>query len=189
MKKLKAFLDLVPLMLLWAMLSIFLWSFVFNFLTDTAPENKVVLFIDAPLQEESRLAVLLEEAVAEPVEMVQVRAFSYAMMDSTEIERADLYIVGASQAETYRGWFAPLPEALRPCGEVLEMDGVPCGVKVFDAAAGTGVAAEFISYAFPGKEPEDYYLFIGRNSLHVQSHENAVDDQAVACALRLLEIP
>lgn len=189
MKKVKAFLDLVPLMLLWAMLSIFLWSFVFNFLTDTAPENKIVLFIDAPLQEESRLAVQLEEAIAEPVEMVQVRAFAYAMMDSTEIERADLYIVSASQAETYREWFAPLPEALRSFGEVLEMDGVPYGVKVFDALAAKGIATDFIAYLFPGRGPEDYYLFAGSKSLHISGHENAVDDQAVTCALRLLEIP
>ena len=189
MKKVKAFLDLVPLLLLWAMLSIFLWSFVFNFLTDTAPENKIVLFIDAPLQEESRLAVQLEEIIAEPVEMVQVRAFAYAMMDSTEIERADLYIVSASQAETYREWFAPLPEALAAAGDVLQTGGVPCGVKIFDAATGTGAAAEYIAYVFPGKEPEDYYLFAGSKSLHISGHENAVDDQAVACALRLLEIP
>ena len=189
MKKYRQFLDLVPAMLLWLMLSIFLWSFVFNFLTDTAPENKLVLFADAPLTEETRLAVLLEEGIAAPVEMVQVRAFSYAMMGSEAIEGADLYIVGASQAETYQDWFAPLPPRLLEAGEILALDGVPLGVKIYDAATGTGAAASFIGYDAPGKEAEDHYLFVGKRSLHVQSNENAVDDQAVSCALRLLDIP
>lgn len=189
MRKFRRFTDLIPLMLMWLVLSVLVWGFVFNILTDTAPEHKVVLFADTPLTDETRLAVMLEEVIAEPVEMVQVRPFSYAMMGSDAIESADLYIVGASQAETYREWFAPLPEALQAAATLLKMDGVPLGVKVYDAAAGTGAAAEFIGYAQPGMADEDYYLFIGRSSLHVQTHENAVDDQAVACALRLLEIP
>lgn len=189
MSKVKRLWNLVPLMLLWLMLSIFLWSFVFNLLTDIGPENKVVLFADAPLTDATQLAVLLEEAVSEPVRMVQVRSFSYAMMGSEEIERADLYIVSASQAETYREWFAPLPPQLLAADDLLELDGVPSGVKVYDAAAETGAAAAFITYSYPGRENEDHYLFFGKGSLHVQSHENAVDDQAVSCALRLLDIP
>lgn len=189
MKRFSRFFDLVPLMLLWLMLSIFLWSFVFNILTDTAPENKIVLFADAPLTDDTGLAVLLEEVVEAPVEMVQVRSFSYAMMDSREIENADLYIVSADQVETYREWFAPLPDELQNRDGLLALDGVPYGVKVFDAAAGKGVAAGHIAYAWPGREDVDYYLFFGRSSLHVLTNENASDDQATACALRLLDIP
>ena len=188
MSRIRRVWDLIPLMLLWLMLSIFLWSFVFNFLTDTAPENKLVLFADAPLTDGTQLAVLLEEAVEAPIEMVQVRPFSYAMMGSDEIENADLYIVGESQVETYREWFAPLPPQLLEAGELLEMEGVPCGVKIYDAASGTGAATAFIGYEAPGKQAEACYLFFGKNSLHVQTHDNAADDQAVNCALRLLEI-
>lgn len=188
MKKFSRFFDLVPLMLLWLMLSVFLWSFVFNLLTETAPENKIVLFADAPLTDDADLAVMLEEVIKAPVEMVQVRSFSYAMMDSSAIESADLYIVSAGQAETYREWFAPLPETLQSQGELLLMDGVPFGVKVYDAASATGAAGAFITYAWPGMENADYYLFLGRNSLHLLTNEKAADDQAIACALRLLEI-
>ena len=99
MKKLKQFFDLVPLLLLWLMLSVFLWGFVFTRLTDAAPENKVVLFADVPLANEATLAAALEETLSPPVEMVQVRSFDYAMMDSSEIEQSDLYIVGASEVE------------------------------------------------------------------------------------------
>lgn len=186
MKRMKRFFDLVPAMLLWAMLSIFLWSFVFNFLTDADPAEKLVVFIDAPLTEETRLALALEEAAGDAISMVQVRSFAYAMMGSEEIERADVYIVGESAADDYRDWFAPLPEALQT-GTLLELDGVPCGVKVYDAATGEGLAPEIIGYTAPGKVHEDHYLFIGKNSLHASGHENAVDNEAVSCALTLLK--
>lgn len=188
MKKLKQFFDLVPLLLLWLMLSVFLWGFVFTRLTDAAPENKVVLFADAPLANEATLAAALEETLSPPVEMVQVRSFDYAMMDSSEIEQSDLYIVGASEVETYRAWFAPLPPELTVHAEVLSLEGVPLGVKIWDVASQTGAAGDVIGYAAPGKVQEDHYLFFGAGSLHVAGHENAVDNQAVDCALRLLEM-
>lgn len=189
MRRIRQLLDLLPAMLMWLVLSVFLWGFVFNLLTDTTPDRKIVLFADAPLTDDTALAVLLEENIAEPVKMVQARSFSYAMMGSESIESADLYIVGESQVQTYQEWFAPLPDQLLSAGELLEVAGVPCGVKVYDAQSGEGAATAFITYVFPGREAEDFYLFFGRSSLHVQSHENAVDDQAVSCALRLLDIP
>ena len=186
MKKMKRFLDLVPAMLLWAMLSIFLWSFVFGLLTDVPAAEKLVVFIDAPLTEENRLALQLEESAGDTIRMVQVRSFAYAMMGSEEIENADVYIIGESTAADYREWFTPLPQELQT-GTLLDMDGQAYGVKVYDAASGEGLAPEIIGYTYPGKAAEDHYLFIGKNSLHVQTHENAVDHQAVACALTLLK--
>lgn len=189
MRKLRQFFDLAPAMLMWLMLSIFLWGFVFNFLTDAPAQEKLTLFIDAPLTEETALAVRLEGVVEAPVRMVQVRGFSYAMMSSDGIENADLYILGASQLETYREWFAPLPEDLQALGEVFIADDVPLGLKVYDAASGQGAAAHHIGYTAPGKTNEDHYLCVGRNSLHVLSNENAVDDQAVTCAAYLVSLP
>lgn len=189
MRRIKQFFDLAPAMIMWLMLSIFLWGFVFNFLTDAPAQEKITLFIDAPLAEETALAVRLEEGIQEPVRMVQVRAFSYAMMSSDGIENADLYIIGESQLSEYQDWFAPLPEGLHAQGEVLEVEGVPLGLKVYDAATGQGAAARHIGYTAPGKANEDHYLFLGRSSLHLLTNENAVDDQAVTCALQLIALP
>ena len=186
MRKIRRFFDALPALVLWAMLSIFLWSFVFNFLTDVPAAEKVVLFIDAPLTNETQLAVKLEEAAGESIKMVQVRSFAYAMMGSEEIENADLYIIGESGIAEYADWFAPLPQELC-AGTLLERDGQPMGVKVWDAATGGGLAPEIIGYTFPGKAIEDHYLLVGKNSLHVQSHENAVDNEAVTCTLELLK--
>lgn len=189
MRRIRQFFDLAPAMLMWLMLSIFLWGFVFNILTDAPAREKLTIFIDAPLTEETALAVKLEGITEAPVRMVQVRAFSYAMMSSEDIENADLYIVSASQLETYQDWFAPLPEALQAQGETFTADGVPLGLKVYDAATDQGAASLHIGYAAPGKANEDHYLCIGRNSLHVLSNENAVDDQAVTCAAYLVSLP
>lgn len=186
MNKMKRFFDLVPALLMWLMLSIFLWGFVFNILTEVPAAEKVVLFIDAPLTEETALAVSLEKTTGEGIRMVQVRPFSYAMMSSEALEAADLYIIGASSVETYRDWLAPLPPELQ-AGEVLSLDGQPLGVKVFDAATGEGIASEHIGYNHPSKVLEDHYLCVGVKSLHVQSHEHAVDNEAVTCALALLK--
>ncbi len=175
MKKLKPFFDLVPAMLMWLMLSIFLWGFVFGALTDIPAPEKVTLFADASLSGEARLAASLEQAISAPVRAVQVHPFAYAMMGSEEIEQADLYIVPASAVETYREWFAPLPEGLQ--GDLL-LDGAACGIKVWDAATQTGAARETIHYT-----DEDYYLLFGAGSLHLE------DGQARACALLLLNQP
>lgn len=175
MKKFKPFFDLVPAMLMWLMLSIFLWGFVFSALTDIPPAEKVTLFVDASLSGETRLATAMEQAISAPVRAVQVRPFAYAMMGSEEIEQADLYIVSASAVETYREWFAPLPEGLQ--GDLL-LDGVAYGIRVWDAQAGTGAARETIQYV-----GEDYYLLFGARSLHVE------DGQAQACAQLLLNQP
>ena len=131
MKRMRRFSDVLPLLLLWLMLSVFLWGFVFDRLTDAPPAEKLVLFADAVLTDETALALQLEEQMEAPVRMVQVRAFSYAMMGSEDIENADLYIVGATEAESYREWFAPLPAALADKGEILTMNGAPCGVKIW----------------------------------------------------------
>lgn len=177
MKKLKPFFDLFPAMLLWLMLSIFLWGFVFSALTDIPAGERISLFVDAPLTEETRLATTLEQAVTAPVRAVQVRSFSYAMMGSDEIEQADLYIVTTEDVETYREWFAPLPEELQAQADLL-LDGQPYGIKVYDAATQTGAALETIRYG-----NEDYYLLFGANSAHT------ADRQAAACALMLLDQP
>lgn len=177
MKKLKPFFDLVPAMLLWLVLSIFLWGFVFSALTDIPQAEKITLFVDAPLTEQARLATALEQAISAPVRAVQVRPFSYAMMGSDEIEQADLYIVTGEDVETYREWFVPLPEELQARADLL-LDDQPYGIKVYDVASQTGVGLENIRYT-----DEDYYLLFGTSSAHM------ADGQAAACALMLLDQP
>ncbi len=168
--KIKRIFDLVPLLLMWLMLSVFLWGLVFNNLTDTAPEKKIALFVDAPVPGAVELAVKMESLGAEGIEMVKVHPFTYAMMDGKDLENADLYIVQAANAESYKDWFAPLPEGMGP-GDTLAIDGTVTGLKVDNPAEA------YIDYA-----EGDYYLFFGKNSRHL------TDDLAAEYARFLLTI-
>lgn len=139
--------DLLPLMLLWLVLCAFFWGKVFMVLTDTAPENKITVFIDARVPDETALAVEMEKEMALPIKMVKVHSFTYAMMSADALSAADLYIVPASNVQEYQEWFAQEPEAM------LIHDGK------------TGAAEQYISYEdLPG---EAYYLFFGKNSVHL----------------------
>jgi len=183
MKKRKLLFDLIPLMILWLMLSVFLWGWIFTFLTNTKAENKIVLFVDAALTETTALALRMEEYGAEGIEMVKVYPFTYAMMDDMELSAADLYIVPASAAEAYQVWFRPLPERFAGQGETLTLENGSSGVRVYDAKTGQGPAEAYIEY-----QAEDYYLFFGQKSVHVKENAGAADDLAIDYALHLLSV-
>ena len=112
MDKIRRITRWIPPMVLIFMASVLLWGFVFTRITDTAPEKKLVLCVDAPVPEATALAVKLEETKGSGIRMIQVRPFTYAMLDSTILRTADAYIVKASNLEAYRAWFAPLPATM-----------------------------------------------------------------------------
>lgn len=163
MKKWKRVMDLAPLMLLWLVLCAFFWGKVFMSLTDTAPENKIVVFIDARVSDTTALAVELEKEKQAPIEMVKVYPFTYAMMGSEALSSADLYIVPQAHVQDYEEWFDMDRE------RVLIYDGTQ------------GAADQYISYEdLPG---EAYYLFYGKNSVHLE------DGEAAKYAQLLLQLP
>ncbi len=188
MKTFRKIISLVPLLILWLMLSIFLWGFVFNLITDAPQSEKITLCVDAETPGAVELAVQLEEKLAGKVRMVKVRPFDYAMFDSGTLTGADLFIVPASHVETYQNWFAPPPRELLSQDSLLEIDGVPFGILAYDAETGRGAAAGYIRYILPDRETEDYYLFFGKESVHLAENENAVDDAAAEAARCLFDL-
>ena len=107
------------------------------------------------------------------------------MFDEGTLLGADLYIVSASQAEAYRDSFVPADGLPLTEGRVTDALG---GIRIYDAAAGTGGADGYITYAVPGATGEDYYLFFGVNSVHVSALNGTGDDAAIAVAERLLDL-
>ena len=186
MRTCKKLLSLLPALLLWLMLCVFLWGFVFNRLTDTGRAQKLTLCVDTEVPGATELAVWLEEALAGAVRMVKVRPFSYAMFDSATLTQADLFLVPAADAETYRDWFRPLPQELWGAAEELRIDGEPWGLLAHDPARGPGASAAYIDYAKAEGGDAPFYLLFGRQSLHVAGNEGAVDNLAVTAARLLL---
>lgn len=187
MKTIKSVLAVLPMLAVWLIISLFGWGLVFTRITDTSPRNKIVLCVDAPVREADALAAALEDALAGGVRMVKVYPFSYAMFDSSTLTDADLFIVPVSHVDTYREWFAPLPDGMRNEAGVLTVDGAPLGLPAFDPETGRGIAQAYVDYRTPEGKEETFYLLFGAKSLHVTGHAGSVDHLAEAAAAWLLE--
>lgn len=132
---------------LWAALAAMLTGFVFNQITDTAPENKIVIYADCEVQNAPETAEKLEKALDSAIRMVKIHPFSYALFDSVRLRQADLYLVPDSHLEEYREWL--LPEE---------------GQLVFDPD--TGLAAEADCFLYD--PAETYRLYPGAASVHLE---------------------
>ena len=161
MKTLKRILSQLHTFVLWLLISALFWSWIFTFVTDTSPERKITVYCDVQALKDTALAVALEENMPEGLRMIQVHSFDYVMFGVDAFYQGDIFILPASEIETYAEFLAPV-------------DGVD-GVKIWDAAAGTGAARAYIPYA-----DEDYYLFLGSGSVHLE------DGKALDVARQLL---
>lgn len=169
---------------LWALISVFFWGWIFTLVTDARPANKLVLCVDRPELRDEALADALSADRPEGIKLIAVHSFDYYIFDTEELRTADLYIVGKDEAEKYIESFRPLAETgLAVQGETWSLEGVSYGLKVYDAAAGEGIAASFISYVGEGETPQDYYLFFGTESAHKE------DGKALRLAEALLDLP
>ena len=159
MRILKNIFSHLHIFVLWAMLSAMLWAWIFTFVTDTTPDKKVTVYCHVPEIKSTELAIRLEENMPDGLKMIKVHSFDYVMFNIEAIDKGDIYIIPASETEQF--------------ADDLAGD----GVKVYDCAEGTGIAKEFIGYG-----EEDYYLFLGAGSVHLE------DGKALEVAEELLKI-
>ena len=189
MKKVKKFFSLLPMLIIWLMISVFLWGFVFTRITDTDPKHKVTLFIDCQVPGSVQLTVELEKNKKElGIRMVKVHPFTYAMLDSSVLRQADLYIVKSSDIDEYADWFAQLPEEMLVYSDLLSWDNIAWGIRIYNAETGEGAAVQYIDYTADGTVTEDYYLLFGKESVHVPGNTGAVDDASLDIARSLLSM-
>lgn len=161
MKMMKRILSQWHSFVLWLLASALFWSWIFTFVTDTSPEHKVTVYCKVPEIRDVALAAALEERLPEGLRMIQVHSFDYVMFDLDAFYGGDVFIVPASEIETYADVLAPLE------GEM--------GLKAYDALTGTGLAMDYIHYG-----QEDYYLYLGSRSVHLE------DGKAMEVARQLL---
>ena len=177
--------QVIPLMILWLMASIFFWSWIFTFLTDTDPAHKLALFAEMEVASQDELALALEDGTGPGIRMVKVHPFTYAMLDGDQLRNADLFIVTASGMDEYKDWFRPLPGDLAAGRELYLSEDKALGVRVWNARTGLGIAADWLRYP----AGEDCYLCLGSQSLHVEGSSSALDNEAAEAALRFLSWP
>ena len=140
--------KLIPLLGIWALVSVIFGSFVFYQVTDTDPAHKITIYMDGTVRNEAQLAARLEKELPDPVRMVQIHPFSYAMFGSAALMGADLFIVPDSDRERFADWFVPDEE----------------GIPVYNPETGTSVAGTWFLY----DKEETYRLYTGAGSPHLE---------------------
>ena len=185
MRILKNIASQLHIYLLWLFAAALLWGWIFTFVTDTRPEKKVTVFVEAPACLDRELAIELEKTMPEGIRMIKVHPFTYAMFDESTLLGADLYVIPASHAADYRDSFASAAGLPLAEGRTVSPEG---GIRIYEAAAGTGGADGYVTYAPPGGTGEDYYLFFGVKSIHAAAVNGVGDDAALPVAERLLDM-
>ena len=140
--------KLIPLLGIWALAAVIFSSFVFYQITDTDAAHKITIYIDGEIRNEAQLAARLEKELPDPVRMVQIHPFRYAMFGSAALKAADLFIVPDRDKSQFADWFAP---------------GDP-GIPVYQPETDVSVAGTWILYE-PG---ETYRLYTGAGSAHLE---------------------
>ena len=164
MKILKNIVSQLHTFVIWLLASGIFWGWIFTFVTDTSPDKKITVYCHVPEVQDVALAVELEKQMPEGLKMIKVHSFDYVMFNTESIELGDIFIIPFSEIETFA-------EDLAPVGEKH-------GVKVYDAVTGEGIAKSYIRYA-----DEDFYLFLGSGSAHLE------DGKAQEVAMTLLNLP
>nr|MBQ6241530.1 hypothetical protein [Lachnospiraceae bacterium] len=185
--------DRVPLYLLWALFAVLLTMGLFQLVTDTGRQNKLTLMVNAQEVQDVALMRKLAEDLPDGIRMIKVRPFSYAMLSESSLKEADMWLIRESDFERFLPDFGPVAGYKENHPEhdyhtVKNGEDEIWGVKVYDAASGSGALKEYVGYApAEGETPEDWYLVFNPSSLHIG--KNGQDTAAFTLAERLLTLP
>lgn len=119
-------------------------TFIFNRITDTTADKKVSVFIDSSSIKSAEMENELDKDLPEGIKLVKVHSFDYDFFGFSGADEADIYIVRGSRVQE-------LSDHL-----------VPGAVPVY--GNGAEAAASYIEY----DEGEEYYLFLGKKSAHLE---------------------
>ena len=189
MKTFKAIGSQLTIYLAFAAMAVMFWSFVFNQITDTSADRKVVLYADVNSMNSSGLAVKLEESMPDNIKMVQVHPFSYAMMDDSGLVDADLYVVHESDLDTYIEDLSPVNEYSAELSgrELLVIDGNIYGILVWDSGSDSGTGTEYIDY-LSEEAADSCWLVFSAASTHIASVTGSGDDAALVIATAFADL-
>lgn len=180
MSKIKKLFHLIPLLLAWLVLSVIFWGWIFTIVTNIPPGQRIVIAVDAKVNDPKGIAVELEQTRPDMIRQVRVLPFTYAVMSTAELEKADLFVISERDMEELEEWFLPLTEkyiALQPAKQ--------------ERYNGFGILMEKTPYDSnvlyennkDGSEMH-YYLCLGNKGGHIQ--DDGQVDRAVDYYLTLL---
>ena len=165
--------------LLWLTVSFFFWAWIFTLITNAPAAKKLVLYADLPAMDREALSAQLEKDMPDSIRFVEARVFMDEMFSPSNISSGDIFILSGTKAEEYAGSFAPIDESDFPGLPIYRVGGLPCGICVYDEAAGIHIGNEYLTY-MPG---ECYYMFLNMESKHL-GEKNGSSDSAALQAVR-----
>ncbi len=173
---------------IWLLLSVFVWSWIFNMINDTSTFHKVSMYIDCHECADLDLTLELEEDMPKGIKMVKVHPLSYVVFDESTMFMGDILILRESQMENYRPVLADITALSgrwtdRPRYSQEDAD---YGIQVYDGQTGEGILSDYVTFLHPGEEQENFYLVFLAESRHLGSLNGSKDDAAFQMADRLL---
>lgn len=184
---LKRILSQLHRYVLWALVSLFVWGFVFYAVTDTKKEKKVTVYANVASIRSDELEEELEKSRPEGIRMIKVHHFSYDMFGNDVLASGDVFIISGSEIEKYKDSLCPVEADGENC---LVIDGEAYGYLIWDAEKQQGHATGFICYTFENAEGsgENYYICFNKDSLHLGDLNGSKDDAALVVAKLLLAL-
>ena len=165
----------------YAILAWFIVSFIFGRIEYTPSAKKVMLCIDAEV-DQTPLSVALEKNMPEGMRQVRAYSLGYFMMDDGLINQGDIYILPDYYAKETAELFAEIPEGLLEGDqEYLTVDGRKIGILVKRGEIQT--AGSYIQY-----REQDYYLCFKSTSLHIKKITGTGDDAAFTVLSEFLKL-
>lgn len=185
MSVIKRFTSRLYIYIIWAVLSFFIWGWIFGLATDTSTFKKVSVYIDCAQIQDMDLRLTLEEQLPEGIEMIKVHSLEYVVFDEATMFLGDILVLRESYLPNYVEALQPITGHF-PEEELLYYDGEAYGIPVFDPETGEGILEDFVTFLKPGQDPEPYYLFFMKGSHHLGDIAESRDDAAIRIARRLL---
>ena len=183
MRTVKKLLSNIHRYVLWALISFLLWAWVFTFLTDTARKNKVVIYSGVPGLFTGELEQELSKALPDGIKMIKVHSFSYAMFDTSDAEKADIYLLTPEEVSDFESVILPFEETK---ADSIEKDGKALGQMLCSPDHAGVRAADFFEQ---GVIPEEgVCLCYSSGSVHVGEMNGSDDAAAVLVAEKLFEL-
>ena len=171
MGKIKKLASQLPLLVVWALLSVILWGWIFTLVTSPSAQNKLTIAVDGTVRDSTAWAVEMEKIGAEQISRCMVYPFSYALMSTQTLENADLLIISEEDLPEKLDWLACIPEAfLSEDVTFFESEGIKYGILIENAARSALEKQVLLD------EAQSYYLCFGKQSVHNEEIPGAVDN-------------
>ncbi|MBR6006230.1 MAG: hypothetical protein IK064_01235 [Clostridia bacterium] len=191
MRIIKKILSNIHRYVLWALVSVFLWGWIFTLTSDTVRAKKVEVYSHTVSVDTAELSALLSEELPDGIRMVRAHNFDYTLFDNSILSAADILILSESEIADYTASLCPIPS-----GEngfdftgAYEKDGSVYGLLIYDAAADRGAANACIDYVSPDSaDKQDFYLCFMNSSVHIGTLNDSPDDAALTVAKKLLSM-